>query len=83
MATACLGASNIIRMSFVLFIFHLLVFLMILSRSQMAAAFHDGCWCTKSIIVFAGWIGSMWIGNDFMTGYLFVSKWLSWIFLIY
>jgi len=70
-------------MSFVLFLFHLLVFVIILSRNQMAAAFHDGCWGTKSLIVFAGWVASMWIGADFIKGYLYVTKWLSTVFLIY
>jgi hypothetical protein len=83
MKTACLGASNIIRMSFVLFLFHLFIFILILSRSQMAAAFHDGCWLTKSALVFGGWVASMWISSDFIQGYLVVTKWLSTVFLVY
>ena len=49
----------------------------------MAAAFHDGCWCTKALLVFAGWVASMWIGTGFMQGYLILAKWLSAIFLMY
>lgn len=81
--TACLGASGIIRMSFVLVIFHLLTFLIILSRNEMAAAFHDGCWLFKNLFVLAAFIGSMWISNDFMIVYLHISEWLSCIYLIY
>jgi hypothetical protein len=70
-------------MSFVLFCFHLFVFVIILSRTQMAAAFHDGCWCFKSCLVFAGYVASMWISNDFMQGYLIMAQWLSAMYLVY
>lgn len=79
----CLGASNIIRMSFILFLFHLLVFIIILARNSVVAAFHDGCWFTKFLLVLAGYIGSMWIPNGFMIGYLQLTKWVSLFFLIY
>jgi hypothetical protein len=81
--SACLGASNIIRMSFVLFCFHLFVFVFILSRNAIAAGFHDGCWGTKFIVVAGLYIASMWIPNSFMESYLMVSKYASAIFLIY
>lgn len=63
--SACLGASAIIRMSFVLAVFHVFVFLIILMRNTAAAAFHDGCWLVKSLAVFAGFIVSMWIPVEF------------------
>ena len=62
---------------------HLLIFLIILSRNQTAAAFHDGCWFTKSLLVAGLFTGSMWISNDFMEGYLVVTKWVGTGFLIY
>lgn len=72
-----------IRMSFVLFCFHLFIFIIILSRSKIAAAFHDGCWCFKTLLVVGGYIGSMWISNDFIKGYLYFAEVLSAIFLLY
>ena len=81
--SACLGASSIIRMSFVLLLFHLTVFLIILARNEMAAAFHDGCWMFKSLVVMAGFIASMWIPNDTMIMYLNFSKYLSAIYVLY
>lgn len=81
--SVCLGASNIIRMSFVLFCFHLFVFLFILSRNAIAAGFHDGCWGTKFIIVAVCWIASMWIPNSFIMTYLQISRYASALFLIY
>ena len=81
--SSCLGASAIIRMSFALAIFHTFILLIILTRSQMAALFHDGCWCVKIMIVSAVFTGSMWISNDFMKGYLQFTKYLSAVFLGY
>ena len=81
--SACLGASNIIRMSFVLFCFHLSVFILILSRGALAAGFHDGCWGTKMIIIGGCYIASMWIPNSIIETYLQISRYASAIFLIY
>ena len=70
-------------MSFVLFCFHLFVFILILSRGAIAAGFHDGCWGTKFVIIGACYIASMWIPNSFMESYLIVSKYASALFLVY
>ena len=82
-SSACLGASAIIRMSFALACFHLLVLLIILSRTPTAAAFHDGCWGTKLLFVVGLFTGSMDISNDFMQGYMVLTKYISTFFLIY
>ena len=60
---ACMGTSAIIRMSFVLAVFHFLVFVIILARNTAAAIFHDGCWLFKSLLVVGMFIGSMYIKN--------------------
>jgi len=53
-------------------------------RTDFAAAFHDGCWGTKFIIVFAIWAASLWIPNDpVMNGYLQFARIVSVIFLFY
>jgi len=40
-------------------------------RTDFAAAFHDGCWGAKFLIVAGILIGSLWIPNDpVMNGYL-------------
>lgn len=70
-------------MSFALFCVHLLIFLIILSRNKTAAAFHDGCWLTKSLMVAGLFTGSMWISNGFMEGYLVITKYIGTMFLIY
>lgn len=70
-------------MSFALFCLHIFVFLIILARNSMAASFHDGCWFFKFLFTIALFIGSMWISNDFMKGYLHLTQWVSSFFLIY
>lgn len=49
----------------------------------MAAAFHDGCWMAKSLLVAAGFIGSMWIPQSSMILYLNLAKWLSALYVLY
>jgi hypothetical protein len=69
-SSACLGASSIVRMSFALMLFHAVILLIIISRTKMAALFHDGCWMIKIMFVAAMFTASMWISNDFMKGYM-------------
>lgn len=73
-----------LRMSFALGCFHLVVFLVILARNDMVAAFHDGCWGTKTILVCTIFTMSFWLSNEFiMGGFLSMTKWISMIFLLY
>ena len=48
----------------------------------MAALFHDGCWCIKFLIVFAAFIGTLWIDNEFFKGYMSFARYVSIPFLI-
>ena len=61
----CFGPSAIVRISFALAVFHVVIFFIILFRSTMAAIVHDGCWGVKYLLVLAMFIGSLWIPNDF------------------
>ena len=65
---ACLGTALMLRMSLSLCIFHTLVFLIILARNDLVAAFHDGCWGTKTILVSSIFVMSLWFSNDFVMG---------------
>lgn len=50
----------------------------------MAAAFHDGCWGFKALLILSGYVGSFWIDSSFFTSfYMPLSMWLSAIFLFY
>jgi hypothetical protein len=56
-----MGVSAIYRMSFILSLFHLFMFLLCLTRSNPIAVFHDGCWGTKFLLVFVLFVASIWI----------------------
>lgn len=80
----CLGISMILRMSFSLFCFHFLLFLIVLLRNECAAAFHDGCWGTKYLIVIGFYIVQCFFGNAFyIEGCLVVAKYIGAVFLLY
>jgi hypothetical protein len=81
--TACFGISAVFRMSFVLFLFHLLTFLFVLSRMQWAAYYHDALWGVKFFIVLILFIAFFWIPNSFFKYYGDVSRVLSFFFLVY
>ena len=81
-ASACMGPSAIIRMSFVLACFHLVVLGVIIFRNTAASVFHDGCWGLKFIAVLVFFISTMWIPNDFFQGYMTFSRVLSILFLL-
>ena len=78
-----MGASTIIRMSFVLACFHFLVFILILPRNQFSALFHDGCWLLKSLFVLGFFVATMWIPNHFFEGFSTFARYVSIVFLIY
>ena len=80
--TACLGPSAIIRMSFVLACFHLVVLCIILARNTFAQVFHDGCWSFKFLVVFLGFSGSLFIPNTFFQGYMDFARYVSEGFLL-
>lgn len=81
---ACTGASALIRTSWSLAIFHVFMLIVVCLRNNFAAAFHDGCWGTKFLIVAALFISSLWIPNDpVINGYLAFSRVVSILFLIY
>lgn len=65
----CFGTAAVIRASFVLFIFHILILLMLIPRGDCSSAIHDGFFTCKFLMIFAGWIASFWIHNDFFIGW--------------
>ena len=77
-----MGPSAIIRMSFVLACFHLVVFCILLARNTFASVFHDGCWMFKFIIIIVAFSASLWIPNSFFIYYMEFSRYISFIFLL-
>ena len=80
--SACFGTAAVLRMSFVLFIFHILVLLIILPRRQCSSMFHDGCWCSKFVFVIATYIAVFWIPNTFYRGFAHFARIVSCFYLI-
>lgn len=71
-------------MSFILLLFHALIFLITLARNDFAAQIHDGCWGAKSLLVAGSWIASWWMPDAFFNSFFLpVAKYVSVIFLIY
>ena len=79
---ACMGPSAIIRMSFTLFCFHLVVLCVIITRNTAASIFHDGCWFAKFLAVLIFFVITMWIPNSFFEGYMIFSRVISIVFLL-
>lgn len=75
--------SAVFRMSFILLLFHLLVFIIVLTRTPVAAVFHDGWWSFKFLLVLASFIASFYMNNSFFQGYAIFVKVTSSIFLVY
>jgi len=63
--TSCYGVSAVMRMTFALFCFHLVILIAILPRNGCASVIHDAGWTLKTILVFALFIGFFWVPIDF------------------
>jgi hypothetical protein len=81
--SSCLGASAVIRMSFVLFMFHLIVLIAILPRANCSSNFHDGCWVLKFLLIAAGYVACFFIPNPFYKVWAYIARVLSSLFLIF
>ena len=53
-------------------------------RTSFAAAFHDGCWGTKFLMIAGILVASLWIPNDpVINGYMEAARIISVVFLMY
>jgi len=75
--------SAVFRMSFILVLFHLFIFLICLSRVQIAAVFHDGWWTFKFLLILGSFIASFYMPNGFFEVYVNFIRVTSTFFLIY
>jgi|LauGreDrversion4_2_1035121.scaffolds.fasta_scaffold1173360_2 hypothetical protein len=79
-----LAISFISRMSFIMLLFHALIFVVILARNETAAYFHDGLWGIKFLLVGVAYFATFWMDNKFFNDfYLPASKIVSIFYLIY
>jgi len=80
--TDCFGISIILRASFTLAMYHFLILIILCPRIACSAAFHDGLWILKNIIMMAVFIASFWIPNDFFVFWSQICRVGSVLFLI-
>jgi len=82
--SACFSASGLVRMSFSLAIFQLLILLVTLFKNDKAAIIHDGWWTLKFIVVAALFTTSFFIPNaPVIDYYLIGAKFVSVAYLKY
>mmetsp|Transcript_26830 Transcript_26830/g.36581 ORF Transcript_26830/g.36581 Transcript_26830/m.36581 type:complete len:115 (+) Transcript_26830:120-464(+) len=81
--SSCLGLSGLVRMSFILALFHILILLCSLCRTGFSAVIHDGCWFFKTMLVIGCWIATFWMPNSSLEWYLTTAKWVSSAYLIF
>ena len=65
----CFGTAAVLRASFILFLYHILILILIIPRTQCSSAIHDGFFTLKFIVLFGSFIASFWISNDFFKGW--------------
>ena len=59
--SSCYGTSAVLRMSFTLTVFHVLILVLISPRLGCCSAIHDGIWPAKLLFIIGVYIGSFWI----------------------
>ena len=65
----CFGTAAVLRASFVLFVYHILILLMLIPRGDCSSAIHDGFFTCKFVFIFVAWIATFWMHNDFFIGW--------------
>ena len=80
--SACFGTAAVLRMTFALFLFHVIILLSILPRGSCAAMVHDAGWVFKFILIIALFIGCFFLPIGFFLVWAEISRYLSIIFFI-
>ena len=70
-------------MTFALFLFHLVIFLLILPKGTCASYIHDGGWTLKYIIVYATFIAFFFVDVSVFQVWGEISRYVSIIFLLF
>ena len=65
----CFGTAAVMRASFILFLYHILILIFLIPRAHCSSYIHDGFFAFKFLLIIGGYIGSFWIHNDFFKGW--------------
>ena len=63
----CFGQISVLRMSFSLTVFHLLMLIILIPRAAVCGAIHDGFWPIKYIILLGIYVGAWFIPKTFFS----------------
>ena len=66
---ACFGTAAVLRASFVLFFYHILILLFLIPRGQCSSAVHDGFFTLKFLVIMAAYVATFWMSNEFFVGW--------------
>ena len=80
---ACIGVSAVLRTSFTLTLFHLLLFLVCLCGGDVVSALNEGAWPLKIIVVMAFFVLTLFMPTNFFKGFGYVAMVASFLYLIY
>ena len=78
----CLGTSAVMRASFILFLYHILILICLIPRAHCSSYIHDGFFLFKFLLIFGGYVGTFWISNDFFAGWAEFCRGGSILYLI-
>ena len=79
----CLGISLIVRISFALLIFHLILTVLLFTRDSFAKFVNEQCFGLKALIIVLITIALLFIHNSKLLLYVRFSSYVSFVFLIY
>jgi hypothetical protein len=79
----CFGVSSILRMSFALFCYHVIILLVLLPRHRCSSYLHDGLWPAKFLIILTIFILSFFVPHQFfMYGWNWLCRLGSALFMV-
>jgi hypothetical protein len=80
---SCIQISAVFRVSFILVLFHFLLFVICLFKGEVPSAINEGAWPLKILLSIGLYIVSFFIPNGFFKVYGYVAMGCSGLFMIY
>ena len=77
----CFGQVSVLRMSFSLTAFHLIMLIILVPRAACSGALHDGLWPLKYLIVVGIYVGAWFIDKQFFVVWGHLCRAFSILFL--
>lgn len=81
-ASSCYGIKAVLAMSFVLFLYHFIIFCLILPRMRFSMHVHDGYWGFKLLVIILLYIAAFFIPHSFYVIWAHICRGGSFVFLL-